>query len=172
MPGVPDILDRFVDCFIDDFTGPEFDGPLVIRQHTEPVALDGIYSRIPIKFPLLYENLILRYRWHGADFDLMRLLLNPPGQDLSGLELEMFQDPALSQECLNAGFVQMGRAADGYDPVCFDTNRPTGKREFPIVVLDHEEILCNSRIRVISKLASSFEELVELATSKNKPGPT
>jgi hypothetical protein len=46
-----------------------------------------------------------------------------------------------------------------YDPVCFDTRVNSGSREFPIVQLDHECILCNDIIDIITELARNFKQL-------------
>jgi hypothetical protein len=48
-----------------------------------------------------------------------------------------------------------------YDPVCFDLKSRKKNREFSIVKLDHEEILCNERIKVVAELAPTFEQLVK-----------
>jgi hypothetical protein len=62
---------------------------------------------------------------------------------------------------LPAGYIQFGRGPDvNYDPVCFDTRRDPGSRDAPIVQLDHEDILCNRRLRVVAELARSFRALV------------
>ena len=63
---------------------------------------------------------------------------------------------------LEAGYIQFGRGPDSdFDPVCFDLkSRKKYNRECKIVKLNHEEILCNNRIKVVSELAASFEQLV------------
>jgi hypothetical protein len=68
----------------------------------------------------------------------------------------------MSKDLLPAGYVQIGRPEGGsYDPVCFDFNVPKQNREYGIVLIDHEEILCNSRIKVLQELWPSFRKLVE-----------
>ena len=90
-----------------------------------------------------------------------RLLANPPGADLSGLLAKISKDPANWNLLSRSGYIQFGKGPDmDYDPVCFDiTSREKG-REYPIVKLDHEEILCNDRLKIVSQLAPSFEQLV------------
>jgi len=68
-------------------------------------------------------------------------------------------DEGFVKVLLPAGYLQIGNPDDSsYDPVCFDTNK---KGECQIVRIDHEEILCRSRIRVVKVIAASFLELIE-----------
>jgi len=154
------LLSKFVEHFTEDGAADPFEGDLVVRQLTDASALDPIYSVIPIKFPALLEKLLLSYRWHGADTGMFRLLANPPGSDLSVFLSQMIKDKVIHENCSKNGFVQFGWGTDFcYDPVCFDTR--ARERNFPIVQLDHEQILCHSRIKDVATLAKNFEELVE-----------
>jgi hypothetical protein len=47
-----------------------------------------------------------------------------------------------------------------YDSVCFDTSSRKKNRDCRVVRIDHEEILCNSRIQLVAEVAPSFKELV------------
>ena len=61
-----------------------------------------------------------------------------------------------------AGFLPFGKGPDiDYDPVCFDVSSRKKGREMRIVKIDHEEILCNHKVKVGAELASSFEALVQ-----------
>jgi hypothetical protein len=72
------------------------------------------------------------------------------------------KDKFLSSFALKNGYIPFGKGSDmDYDPVCFDLTARKKNREFEIVKLDHEEVLCNERIRVVAKLAPTFEQLVE-----------
>ena len=48
-----------------------------------------------------------------------------------------------------------------YDPVCFDIKSRKLGGDCRIVKIDHEEILCNYRVKVVSELAPSFYQLVQ-----------
>ena len=99
-----------------------------------------------------------------ADVDLgsYRLLGNPLGPDLSRLLDKMLKDKFLSACLLKNGYIPFGKGPDiDYDPVCFDLKSRKKNREFSIVKLDHEEILCNERIKVVAELAPTFEQLVK-----------
>lgn len=46
-----------------------------------------------------------------------------------------------------------------YDPVCFDI-KSGNNRDYRIVKIDHEEIFCNNRIKVVSEIAPGCRALV------------
>ena len=123
--------------------------------------LEAVYAKLPARFPPLYEQLVLSYRWLEVDLQLYRLHANLPGPGLSGLLGRILKDKFLSGFLLKNGFIPFGKGTDmDYDPVCFDLTSRKKNREFEIVKLDHEEILRSERIRVVAKLAPSFEQLV------------
>ncbi len=130
--------------------------------NTNPAALDALYAKLPARFPPIYEQLVLSYRWAEVDLRLFRLLPNPPGSDLKGLQEEIItRDPAI-WDCLSkSGYMQFGKGPDmDYDPVCFDLSSRTKNGDYRVVKVDHEEILCNDRLKVVAQLAASFEDLV------------
>jgi len=69
---------------------------------------------------------------------------------------------SLSAGLLKNGYMPFGKGPDiYYDPVCFDLKSRKKNREFSIVKLDNEEILCNERIKVVAELVPTFEHLVK-----------
>jgi len=133
-----------------------------IPQVTDPSMLDPFYAKLPARFPPLYEQLVLTYRWADVDLGSYRLLGNPLGTNLCGLLDKMLKDEFLSTCLFKNGYIPFGKGPDiDYDPVCFDLKSRKKNREFSIVKLDHEEILCNERIKVVTDLAPSFEQLVK-----------
>lgn len=95
-----------------------------------------------------------------------RLLANPHGSDFSGLAADIFRDKAMSVDLLAHGYIQLGFLSDcSYDPICFQT-KSRASSKFPIVHLDHEKILCYSRIKVINTIAPSFRAFVLDQVSK------
>jgi hypothetical protein len=132
------------------------------RVATDNAALDAVYARLPARFPPLYEQLVLSYRWAEVDVGNFRLLPNPPGTGLSGLLTEIERDPALLSRLLPAGYIQFGRGPDvDYDPVCFDTKSRSSDHDYRIVKIDHEQILCYDQLKVVAELAPSFRHLVD-----------
>ena len=123
--------------------------------------LESLYQRLPGRFPALYEELVLTYRWLEIDLQTVRLLANPPGPTLSGLTQEIFRDPAIVDVLIPAGFVPFARAPDlNYNPVCFDLNSVKGG-DCPIIQFEHEAILCHGRIGQSWRQTASFRTLME-----------
>lgn len=159
-----DLLSKFVQSFTEDGGAPMHEGDLVIHQMTDASALEAIYAIIPIRFPSLFEKLLLSYRWYGADTGLFRIFQNPPGEDLSEFLSNMQKDKTMFEICLQNGFVMFGLGPDlRHDAVCFDVRKSAHGRKYPVVKLDHEQILCNSRIKIMENLARNFDELVRQA---------
>lgn len=130
------------------------------RIDTDPSWLDPLYAKLPCKFPSLFERLVLTYRWAEVEIGSCALLANPLGPDLRLLE-EISHAPGLWHALIPTGYIQFGRAAGGhYDPVCFDVKSRRKNGDCRIVRIDHEEILCNNRVKVVAELAPGFEELV------------
>jgi hypothetical protein len=128
---------------------------------TQPDTLKAIYAKLPGRFPPVYERLILSYRWAEIDLESYRLLANPAGPDLNGLLEQISKDPAIFVSLSRAGHLQFGMGPDtDYDPVCFDLNSRGQNGDCCVVKIDHEEILCSNRAKVIGELAPSFEQLV------------
>jgi hypothetical protein len=132
-----------------------------IRVNTPLDALGVIYAKLPVRFPPLYEQLVLSHRWAEVDLQAYRLLANPPGPNLSGLLEEMSRDSIIWNSLRAAGYVQFGKGPDiDYDPICFDLNSRKKNRECRIVKIDHEQVLCHDRVKVIGELAPTFRQLV------------
>ena len=139
------------------------------KTTTDPALLEPIYAKLPARFPPLYERLVLSYRWDTVDLDSYRLLANPPGPDLSPLFAEITRDKGLTESLLPAGYIQFGQGPDyDYDPVCFDIKSRTKSKDYRIVKIDHEEILCNYRVKVVAEIAPSFENLVQQTIARCK----
>jgi hypothetical protein len=142
-----------------------------VKAETNRALLEPVYAKLPARFPPLYEELVLSYRWATVDLQSLRLLANPPGPDLGRLLAEISRDPAIWESLIPAGYVQFGRGPDmDYDPVCFEIKSRSKNGDYRVVKIDHEEILCNFRVKVVSELAPSFYELarrtIQLADSK------
>jgi hypothetical protein len=133
-----------------------------IKVNTPQSQLEELYAELPARFPRLFEQLLLSYRWAEVDLGTYSLLANPPGDDLKGFFQKMSNAPDLWAALIPAGFIPFGKGADmDYDPVCFDIKSRKQGGDCRIVKIDHEEILCNFRVKVVSELAPSFYELVQ-----------
>jgi|SRR6185437_1530910 len=132
-----------------------------IRVETSAECLEPIYSKLPAHFPSLFERFVLSYRWAEVDLQLFTLLANPLGPDLSRFLAGMLKDGFLSTYLLRSGYVQFGKGPDmDYDPVCFDIGSRKKNGDCRVVKIDHQEILCNNHLKIVSELAPSFEQLV------------
>jgi hypothetical protein len=133
-----------------------------IKVEAPQSQLDEIYAELPeqFRFPSLFERLLLTYRWAGVDLGTYRLLSNAPGPDLNDFFQQM-TSPYLWETLLPANFVPFGKGPDlDYDPVCFDMKSRKQGGDCRIVKIDHEQILCNYRVKVVAELAPSFYQLV------------
>jgi hypothetical protein len=132
-----------------------------IKVDTEDSSLEPLYSKLPAKFPRLFERLVLSYRWAEVELDRYRLLANPPGPDLTGLLQQMSKDSYMWDCLIKAGFIQFARgSATDYDPVCFDISKRTQNRDYRVVKIDHEGILCRGQVKIVADMAPSFENLM------------
>lgn len=144
------------------------------RQHWQPrpittsaSALADLYQKLGLtghgstRFPPLYEDLLLSYRWAEVDLGNYRLLANEPAEDLSPLLSAMRADVHLFATLVSNGYLPFGRGSDvNYDPVCFDFRQRQNNGDYRIVRLEHEAILCKGRIGTITQLAPSFRSLM------------
>jgi len=188
-----DLLEQFVATFakLDDLSSsreldpfawelrvdePDEDGRIEWRPAkttTDYELLDPLYAKLPARFPPLYEGLVLSYRWAQVYLPSFSLLANPPGPDLSFLLKEITRDKGLWESLAPSGYIQFGRGPDmDYDPVCFDIKSRTKRKDYRIVKIDHEEILCNYRVKVVAELAPSFEQLVRQTIESARTLPT
>lgn len=153
--------------FTQKFSAPDGEdaSELVTHVVTDPSALLEIYGTLPGKFPKLFEELLLSYRWSPANIGRLRLLANPPGNGYSGLLEEITKDKIMYKVCTANGYLQFALGGDGsYDPICFDLKKRSSTH-VAVVRLDHEDILCRERIRQVEVVAPSFEEFVQSIVS-------
>lgn len=142
-----------------------------VKTSTDHGLLAPVDAKLPARFPSLYEELVLSYRWATVDLEFFRLLANPPGPDLNRLVETITADDGLQGSLVPAGYMQFGQGPDvDYDPVCFEIKSRSKNGDCRVVKIDHEEILCNFRVKVVSELAPSFEQLVRqtIQLAKNK----
>jgi hypothetical protein len=163
-----ELLARFVVLFrVEDLGeyGEPVDSPQ--RVDTPQEVLEELRAALPGRLPPLYERLLLSYRWPEAEVDgRLRLLPNPIDSGPSGLLAAMQGDQVLWAELIPRGMVQFGKGPGiCYDPVCFDLRRRAKNGDCPVLQLDHEALLCYSRIEIVAELAPSFRALVERGPS-------
>ena len=132
-----------------------------IRVQTLRTALDELYTQLQGRLPPLYERLISSYRWAQVEAGSHCLLANLPGEGFSGLLNQIQGDAGLWEALAPAGFIQFARAPGGnYDPICFDVRHRKQNAERRVVRIDHEQILCNFKIKEVAELAPTFRDLI------------
>jgi hypothetical protein len=138
--------------------------------------LPEVESRLPFPLPSTFRSLIKRYLF--PSFEVAPLTLFSVGvrdPESTGMEFKsaIFADRFMSPFLLRNGLLPFARPGDySYDPVCFDFRAPNRKSEPAVVRIDHEEILCNERLRVVESISPAFHELTEEMTRLLKNRPT
>jgi len=84
-----------------------------VKVATDSSMLEPIYAQLPARFPRLYEELLLSYRWAEVDLGSYTLLANPLGPDLSRLQDSLYMGPNhLWKALVPAGYVQFAKGPD------------------------------------------------------------
>jgi hypothetical protein len=148
------------DQLIDQFASKLSASGVPIRPEDNASRLHALESNLPRRLPQSFTTLLSKYSF--PPFDACGITFF--GWEASSTEFSGIAPPAkgsLSELLLPAGYVQFGRPDTGdFDAVCFEIG-PNQNREYRIVQMDHEEILCNFRIKIRGELWPSFRKLVE-----------
>jgi hypothetical protein len=138
---------------------------VAIRPEDNSLRLRELESKLLKRLPPSFESLLSRYSF--VPFDVSGVSFFGWGHASSEL-FEVVSPPkgALSTLLLPAGYFQVGRPNTGsFDAICLDLNTPKQNREYRIVLVDHEEALSNSRVKIRSELWPSFRHFLESAIS-------
>lgn len=144
---VHNIIDKFVEKI--SFTDANFQ--LIEKADW----IDDFEIKLPKRLPVSFHSLITRYSFNTFEYNGLSFFANN-GSD-KDLSIAIFKDRFISKATLQNGFIQFARPESGsYDPICFNTNISRKRREFPIVRIDHESILCRNKIQVVQLISDSF----------------
>jgi hypothetical protein len=150
---VSELIDQFV-VFIDP-------SRTIFRKIESAPWIDALETKLPRRLPASFRSLVLRYAFPSFDAGHLRFFANTGDDASEELAVGIFRDQFIANATLKAGYIQFARPQDGsYDPICFDARRSVSNREFPIVRLDHEAILCHDRIREAAPISKSFYRFV------------
>ena len=154
---------------IETFAAMVKDRSVPIREEDNASRLRIFEEKLPKRLPQSFESFLSRYSFPA--FDVLGITLFAWDADSNPyIEEASAAKNSLSEFLIPAGFVHIGRTdMGGFDAICFDWNEPAQNREYRIVQVDHEDILCNSKVRVVAELWPSFIELVEDALSRPDP---
>jgi hypothetical protein len=140
-----------------------------IREENNALRLSALEQELPKRLPQSFESLLRRYSF--PTFDVVGVTFFAWESD-SNLYTSEAAKPAgsLSELLIPAGYVQVGQPDTGnFDAICFDLNQRSQNREYRIVQVDHEDILCNWKVRVTGERWPSFIKLVESAVGSSDP---
>jgi hypothetical protein len=140
-----------------------------IREENNESRLAVFERKLPKRLPQSFASFLTRYSFPA--FDVLGIFLFGWESDSNRYTEEASAAKgSLSELLLPAGFVQVGRPEGGsFDAVCFDLNEQRQNREYRIVQVDHEEILCNGKVSVSCEPWPSFITFVESALSSADP---
>jgi hypothetical protein len=152
-------LEELVDAFVSRL---EAQG-VTIRPDDNTLRLRDLEAKLPKRLPQSFESLLSRYSFPTFDASGISFFGWEPGST----ELSEVASPtkgSLSELLLPAGYFQIGRPDTGsFDAICFEMNDRNQNREHGIVLADHEEILCNLRVKICSQVWPSFRKFLETA---------
>lgn len=148
--------DKLVEAFAAKFT-------VAVRSEDNSKRLRELESKLPTRLPPSSESLLSRYSF--ASFEASGISFF--GWGPTSAEFFEVASPlkgSLSEFLLPAGYFQIGQPDTGsFDAICFDLSTQKQNREYRIVLADHEEVLCNSRVKIRSELWPSFRNFLETA---------
>lgn len=148
---VHELIDRFVASVAQSggIFQPIVDAPWIAE----------LERKLPTRLPASFRSLVTRYAFATFEVGGLSFYANMGTDDEDEMTVAIFRDRLIAEATLKAGYIQFARPATGsYDPICFDGRGTLRNREFPIVRLDHEEILRKDRICVREAVADSFSQ--------------
>jgi hypothetical protein len=149
---------------------------VMLGRHNVPIKgsdnllrLGNLESKLPRRLLQSFESLLSRYSFPA--FDLLGISFFEWDADTNRYIAEASAGKSsLSELLIPAGYVQIGRPDTGnFDAICFDLNLMSNNREYRIVQIDHEDILCNWKVRVSGERWPSFLNLVEHSLACEDP---
>ena len=140
-----------------------------IRADDNASRLRAFEEKLPKRIPESFGSFLSRYSFPA--FDVLGIALFEWDSDSNKYIVEAAASKgSLSELLIPAGYVQIGRPEGGsFDAICFDLNQQAQNREYRVVQVDHEDILCNWKVRVTGELWPSFVNLAESALSSDDP---
>jgi hypothetical protein len=140
-----------------------------IRKADSASRLRSFEEKLPKPLPRSCESLLAQYSF--PSLDVLGISLFAWESDSSPYIQEALASKAsLSEVLVPAGYVQIGQPDTGnFDAIGFDFNQQVQNREYRIVRVDHEEILCHWRVRVTAECWASFIKLIEAALGDEDP---
>jgi hypothetical protein len=150
------------DALVDKFTRALAEKGVPIIQSTEINWIDRLTSILPTKYPQSFMSFITRYVFDEFTVSKITFFANHGSKDSNELINAIPKDSIIFKTTTANGFLQFARPSTGsYDPICFDFRKRSNDKEYPVVRLNHEEILQFKRIKIVERLYSSLPELMQ-----------
>jgi hypothetical protein len=131
--------------------------------------IDRFLRQLPSRLPRSYEHLVAHYRFVHFELSEIDFYSNLGDGAMGDLVVAATADRNLASVCFANHLVPIGRPADGsYDPICFFLRE--GRRETPLVRIDHERALMDGRVVIVARTADSFFDLIEEVISGERQG--
>src|SRR6266849_9705983 len=138
-----------VEKLIDSFAAMLKQRGVPMRAENNLARLAMFEEKLPKRLPQSFAEFLSRYSFPA--FDVLGISLFGWDSDQNQFTQESSAAKgSLSGLMLPAGYVQIGRPGN-FDAICFDMNKQRQNREFPIVRVDHEDILCNWKVCVSAR---------------------
>ena len=126
-----------------------------IARRDNSARVEELEQRTGHPFPPSFQYFLANYSFPAFESGPVLFFANTGEDTFWELEKKLFKDPHMSPALLRAGLLQIGDPFFyNYDPACFECKGPRVEKR--IVQVDHEEILCNDRIRVVKKSRRRF----------------
>ena len=152
---------------IDSFVNIALDLGADITPVENAFWIDELEKKLGKRYPASFHSLLTRYQFIPFEIGGIQFFGNTGLNDIDEMAVAIFRDPIIAQTTQAHGYIQFACPADGsYDPICFDTSARAHNREYPIVHIDHEQILSFGRIGSPGVKVASFYKFV-LGVIKN-----
>jgi len=153
------------DMLVESFVAKLEECGVPVRKEDNRLRLEQFQKKLPKRLPQSFECFLAGYSFPSFDAGSISLFAwESDSNDYT--EEATAAKGSLSELLLPAGYVQIGRPDTGnFDAVCFDLNEGRQNREYRIVRIDHEQILCNWHVRVSGELWPSFIKFADAVIS-------
>jgi len=156
-----ELIDRFVEMALQS-------GAQITAIKTAP-WIEALEQKLAIRFPVSFHSLVSRYEFEPFEISDISFFGNTGTGSADEMTVAIFRDPIIAQITQTHGYIQFARLAGGsYNPICFDTNQKKQNHEYPIVQIDHEQMLIHDRIEKPALKAASFHHFVANVIENNK----
>ena len=160
-----DSTSKKTDHFIESFALKLKVSGVPIRAEDGASRLAQLEAKLTKRLPTSFGSILSQYSFPSFD-DCWHHVVWWESSNNQYIAEASATKGGLSELLRPAGYFQIGRLDTGdFDAICFDMNKSKKNREYPLVRISHEDILCNWCVTVIGELWPSFRNLAEFVLS-------